>query len=249
MNSLTRRHLIAQSGLAVASALALGASVEGSHDQPKRILVTGGHPGDPEAGCGGTIARYAEAGHQVTCLYLTRGQAGVIGRSPTKAAAIRSAEAENACRILKATAMFADQMDAATEVTPARYADFAKLVATANPDVIFTHWPIDHHRDHRACALLTFDAWIKLPNPVPLYFYEVDLGLDTQSFHPTHFVNVTAVEPLKREACMAHQSQNPAGFYSRDHIPMLRFRGMERGCQFAEGFAHHDQSPAGGLPE
>jgi hypothetical protein len=60
--------------------------------------------------------------------------------------------------------------------------------------------------------------------------------------------DVAAVEPLKRQACMAHQSQNPTDFYLQDHVPMLRFRGMECGCKLAEAFIHHDQSPPGRLP-
>src|SRR5580698_322445 len=46
-------------------------------DQEKklRIVCVGAHPGDPEFGCGGTMAKYIAAGHQVTCLYLTRGEA------------------------------------------------------------------------------------------------------------------------------------------------------------------------------
>ena len=27
-----------------------------------KVIVTGGHPGDPEYGCGGTIARYTDLG-------------------------------------------------------------------------------------------------------------------------------------------------------------------------------------------
>jgi N-acetylglucosamine malate deacetylase 1 len=84
---------------------------------------------------------------------------------------------------------------------------------------------------------------------VPLYYYEVDLGSDTQSFRPTHFIDFTATKSLRRGACMAHESQGPAGFYLKDHVPMLRFRGIECGCQFAEAFIHHDPSPPGGLPE
>ena len=30
-----------------------------------KVIVTGGHPGDPEYGCGGTIARYSDLGHEV----------------------------------------------------------------------------------------------------------------------------------------------------------------------------------------
>ena len=161
---------------------------------------------------------------------------------------IRSEEAESACKILKARPLFADQIDGATEVTPARYTNFNKLIAGVNPDVVLTQWPVDGHRDHRVSSLLTYEAWVSSGKKFALYYYEVDLGSDTQCFRPTHYVDVAAVERLKRKACMAHESQNPTGFYLQDHVPMLRFRGMECGCKLAEAFIHHDQSPSGGLP-
>ena len=40
----------------------------------RKIIVTGGHPGDPEYGCGGTIARYTDLGHEVVLLYLNNGE-------------------------------------------------------------------------------------------------------------------------------------------------------------------------------
>ncbi|HEV3415974.1 MAG TPA: PIG-L family deacetylase [Pirellulales bacterium] len=249
MKRITRRFLLAQSGVAAASVLPIAASAnENQPSRALRILVAGGHPGDPEAGCGGTIARYSDQGHEVTCLYLTRGEAGIPGKSAREAADIRTSEAESACKILKARPIFADQIDGATEVTPARYTDFTKLIAAANPDVVLTQWPVDGHRDHRACSLLTYEAWIHYGKKFALYYYEVDLGSDTQCFRPTHYVDVTSVERLKRQACMAHQSQNPTGFYLQDHVPMLRFRGMECGCKLAEAFIRHDQSPPSALP-
>src|SRR5260370_41917541 len=57
-----------------------------------RIVCVGGHPDDPESGCGGTLARYSALGHAVTVIYLTRGEAGISGKSHDEAAAIRSAE-------------------------------------------------------------------------------------------------------------------------------------------------------------
>jgi N-acetylglucosamine malate deacetylase 1 len=56
-------------------------------------------------------------------------------------------------------------------------------------------------------------------------------------------VDITAIEPRKRAACMAHASQNPAGFYGKDHEPMMRFRGKESGYRLAEAFVRHDMSP------
>src|SRR6266852_4782593 len=85
--------------------------------RPLRIVCVGAHPDDPESGCGGTLARYASAGHAVTVIYLTRGEAGIAGKSHEEAAAIRTAEAEAACKILGGKPIFAGQIDGATEVT------------------------------------------------------------------------------------------------------------------------------------
>jgi LmbE family N-acetylglucosaminyl deacetylase len=244
---ITRRHLLAQGGV-TALLVPAAAAEEARVDRTLRILVAGAHPGDPEAGCGGTIARYVKEGHEVTALYLTRGEGGVTGKTAEQAAAIRAAEAEKACKILGARPLFAGQIDAATEINSTRIADFTRIIETAKPNVVFTQWPVDTHPDHRVCASLTLGAWITLGRKFALYYYEVDLGSDTQCFRPSCYVNVEGTEPLKRDACMAHVSQNPDGFYNRDHVPMLRFRGMECGCKLAEGFIHHDPSPLGRLP-
>src|SRR5438128_1960936 len=81
-----------------------------------KIVCVGAHPDDPESGSGGTLARYTTAGHAVTVIYLTRGEAGIAGNSHDEAAAIRTTEAEAACKILGAKLVFAGQIDGATEV-------------------------------------------------------------------------------------------------------------------------------------
>src|SRR5215831_19594901 len=92
------------------------ASQAGKNAQLKKmkIVCVGGHPDDPESGCGGTLARYAGLGHTVTIIYLTRGEAGIAGKSHNEAAAIRSSECEAACKILGAKSVFAGQIDGAT---------------------------------------------------------------------------------------------------------------------------------------
>lgn len=249
---LTRRRLLSECGaMGVTAALlkpSVAAAAEVKMDRPLRVLVAGAHPGDPEAGCGGIIARYVKEGHQVTALYLTRGEGGIPGKTADQAAAVRSAEAQAACKILGATPLFAGQIDAATEINAARSAEFVKIIEAVNPDIVFTQWPIDTHPDHRVCASLTLGAWMSLGRKFALYYYEVDLGSDTQCFRPDQYVDVETTEPLKRDACMAHRSQGPDGFYLKDHVPMMRFRGMECGRKMAEAFVHHDPSPRGRLP-
>src|SRR5579872_2010538 len=82
--------------------------------EKKKIVCFGGHPDDPESGCGGTLAKLTNMGHEVTIIYLTTGEAGIEGKTHDQAAAIRKQEAINACAILEAKPVFAGQIDGAT---------------------------------------------------------------------------------------------------------------------------------------
>jgi len=227
----------------------LGQDTNTNPQRRLKVVVAGGHPDDPESGCGGTIARYSDLGHEVVILYLTRGEAGIKGKSHPEAAAIRSAECEKACAILKARPLFAGQIDGSTEVNADRYDEFRKILEAERPHVVFTHWPIDSHRDHRAVSYLVYDAWLKGGKKFELYYFEVNQGDQTQTFHPTDYVDITPTESRKRAACYAHASQNPVhGFYAVFHEKMNQFRGMECGCELAEGFVRHCQSPTPVVP-
>src|SRR5207248_3821875 len=133
-----------------------------------------------------------------------------------------------ACAILKAKPVFAGQIDGNTEVDRARYEEFARLLQAEEPDIVFTHWPVDTHRDHRAASLLVYDAWVAAHRTFDLYYFEVEQGTQTQLFHPTNYVDITQTESRKRAACFAHVSQQPDSWY-RLHDKMNQFRGMESG--------------------
>ena len=249
MDTISRRGLLGRSAsvAAVAAAPLTTFAADTPHDRKLKIIVAGAHPDDPESAAGGTMARYADLGHDVVALYLTRGEAGIRGKSHDEAAAIRTEESKKACEILKARPIFAGQIDGSTEVNVARYDDYRKRLDAERPDLVFTHWPIDTHRDHRAVSLLTYDAWLRLDKPFALFYFEVMTGTQTQCFRPTHYVDITATEQRKRDACFAHASQDPPHFYDM-HSVMNQFRGMEHGCKYAEAFVHEDQGPQGMLP-
>lgn len=223
------------------SSLALGLQAA---DPPRKlkVIVTGGHPGDPEYGCGGTIARYADLGHDVVLLYLND---GVPAGKPQDG--VRVAEAKKACAILKARPLFAGQVDGDAVVDRTHYEAFRKVLEPEHPDVVFTHWPIDNHADHRAMSLLVYEAWLRLGKRFALYYYEVSNGEDTVQFSPTHYVDITAIAARKREACFAHASQAPEKFYALQQ-QVTRMRGIERGCEHAESFIRLAQSPDFVLP-
>lgn len=212
------------------------------HTVPKKIIIFGAHPDDPETTCGGTMALLSQAGHEVVAAYLTRGEAGIPGTSHDAAAAIRTQEALKACELLGARAVFLEQIDGQCEVNPARYDEMYHFLEQEQPDLIFTHWPIDTHRDHRACSTLVYDAWLRTGRCVPLFYFECMTGQQSHKFFPTDYVNITAVIELKHHACLAHKSQRVTEWYADSHGKMEAFRGLECGCDYAEAFVRHAQS-------
>jgi LmbE family N-acetylglucosaminyl deacetylase len=210
-----------------------------------KIVFAGGHPGDPECGCAGTIARYTGLGHAVTLLYLNRGEGYCGASSLDRCADIRTAEARKACEILHARAEFVGQIDGRAIVDPEHYEAFGRLLAAEKPDVVFTQWPIDAHADHRAVSLLALDAWLKSGRSFAFYYYEV--AEDTSMFSPTEFVDISAMEVTRRAACYAHVSQQPEKWYPKQ-VEITKFRGTESGFAQAEGFMRHPESKRGLLP-
>ncbi len=248
---ITRRELLGESSrLMAAAALGLplaAGQASGQTSRRLKVVIAGAHPDDPESGCGGTAALYSDLGHEVTIIYLTRGEAGIRDKSGPQAAAIRTAEAQKACAILKAKPVFAGQIDGDTEISRARYQDFAKVLDAEQPDIVFTHWPIDTHRDHRATSLLVYDAWLAIGKKFDLYYFEVEQGEQTQVFHPTNYVDITRTAERKRASCFAHASQQPDDWY-RLHDQMNHFRGVESGCELAEGFIRHCENLQTSVP-
>jgi N-acetylglucosamine malate deacetylase 1 len=238
---ISRRHFVAS---AAAIPLADAQIVNSGRDRLK-IVVTGGHPGDPECGCAGTVARYTNLGHQVVLLYMNRGEGFCNGADPSQCADVRTAEAEKACGILKARAVFAGQYDGRAIVDNAHYDYFRGVLNSEKPDIVFAQWPIDGHRDHRAMSMLVLDAWLRDGKRSALYFYEV--AEDTMMFSPAEFVDISSVETQRRAACYAHISQQPDKWYPKQ-AELTRFRGIQSGLPQAEAFLRHWESKRGLLP-
>jgi LmbE family N-acetylglucosaminyl deacetylase len=236
---MNRREMLRGSVVAGAMSVnALGQNGPGAVAKSKcKIVVTGGHPGDPEYGCGGTIARLTAMGHDVVLLYMNDGAWQQI------TAATRMAEAKKACEILKARPIYANQVNGHAVIDNAHYEAFQKIVETENPDAAFTHWMVDNHPDHRGIANLTYEAWKQLKRRFALYYYEVSDGDDTNPFPaPTHYVDITDAAQAKKDACYAHASQSPEYFYPLQDT-VAAFRGLQAGTKRAEAYVLQLGSP------
>ena len=199
------------------------------------VVCVGAHPDDPETGCGGTLARLVADGHRVSIVYLTRGEAGIKGGDCDRTAEVRSAEALTAASLLGAQAYFANQIDGQTTTEKDAVQEFTRLLASLKPDIVFTHWPLDTHRDHRNAAQLTYEVWEMLGESFALVYYEVMTGVQTHHFEPNCFVDISSTSELKRSAVYAHVCQNPDRFYPY-HVKMERERASEARLERAEAF-------------
>jgi LmbE family N-acetylglucosaminyl deacetylase len=174
--------------------------------------------------------------------YLTRGEAGVTGVAPAEAARTREGEAKQACATLGVSPAFANQVDAATHTDDEARAQFRALLEALSPHLVFTHWPLDTSRDHRACAELVLDTWVRRRAAFSLLFFEVLSGHQTQTFAPDVYVDISEVVELKRRALFSHRSQDPGAVWAH-HEVMQRMRGLETHAVAAEAFVHHRPSP------
>ena len=202
----------------------------------KKALFIGAHPDDSESCAGGTMILLQQQGCQVVSVYLTSGERGIPGTGLEEAATIRRAELDEACRVMEVSYRLMTQIDGQTEVNAQRYQEMLQLIEEEQPDVVFTHWPIDSHRDHRVCALLVFDAWRMSGKGFDLYYYEAETGMQTKNFIPEEYVDITSVADQKHQAVLCHKSQAPEEILNDWHIPMELFRGKESECTSAEAF-------------
>src|SRR5579863_7667810 len=118
MGGISRRTLFVGAGLAAA----VSGEAQAKGSRKLKVIVAGGHPGDPEYACGGTIARYTDMGHEVVLLYLNRGDTEETASRPARP--LRGDEGKKACEILGARPAFAAQINGHAIVDAEHYRQF-----------------------------------------------------------------------------------------------------------------------------
>lgn len=194
-----------------------------------RVLALGAHPDDIEAGCGGTLIKYALDGHRIFLMVMTEGEQG--GRK-----SVRRKEQERASKHVRAEKIFwGGYRDTEVPLEQGLIQKIERVVKAVDPHFIFVHYHDDTHQDHRHLAVSTVTATRYARN---VLFYE---GPTTQNFSPTVFVDIDPVLERKIDALKAHQSQvmktNIEGLTIVDIIrSSAHFRGIQGRVRNAEGF-------------
>lgn len=131
----------------------------------KRVLVFEAHGDDMEFFAGGTIAKFAAAGHEVTVVCATDNDKGSLELSGEELRAVRDRELHGAAEVLgvkRVIALGYPDGDLAYRATPEELRGrFMRIIREVKPHIVFT-WdpfaPYEGHPDHRAVAVAASEA-------------------------------------------------------------------------------------------
>ncbi len=226
----------------------------------ERVLAVFAHPDDPEFGAGGSMAKLARDGAEVTYVIVTDGRQG--GEDPkqkdTELVAIRQREQRAAARVLGIKRVeFLGYKDGHLSPDLKLRRDIVRMIRKYRPELVITHIPgrvLDapmggSHPDHLAVGEATLAAvYPDSRNPrafrsllkegfAPHVVNEVWIPYWTMG---DHFVDISKTLDLKLEALKKHKSQvaKPGNEWDVDKWIRKRSRdiGKKSGYRYAESF-------------
>jgi LmbE family N-acetylglucosaminyl deacetylase len=226
----------------------------------KRVLAVFAHPDDPEFGAGGSMAKLAKDGANVTYVIVTDGSQG--GEDPnqkdSELIAIRQREQRAAARVLGIKKVeFLNYKDGHLAPDLKLRRDIVRMIRKHKPELVITHIPgrvLDapmggSHPDHLAVGEATMAA-VYPDSRNPRAFrsllkegYEPHVVNEVWIPYWTlgdHYVDISNTLDLKLKALKAHQSQiaKPGAEWDVDKWVRKRSRdiGKKGGYRYAESF-------------
>jgi LmbE family N-acetylglucosaminyl deacetylase len=217
-------------------------------NDPPTVLVVVAHPDDDVLGAGGTMARHARAGSKVHILFLAD---GVSARGGDKLAAERRAKAaRNAAACLGALepaflGLPDNRLDSLDllDITQA----IEGIISKVGPSIVYTHHAGDLNIDHAICHRAVVTACRPLPGSKLRAIYAMEVPSSTEwaeptesnAFQPARFVDISAVQDLKRRALEAYAEEmrpypHPRSFEAVEALG--KWRGASAGLHIAEAF-------------
>jgi LmbE family N-acetylglucosaminyl deacetylase len=236
-------------------------------DTPTRtgpVLAVFAHPDDAEISCGGTLARWAAMGREVSLLVLTNGDRGSndAAMDPAELAIIRLRETEAGAARMGLTGVAVqgihdgelENTAVVREAVVRRIREVrAETVVSCDPTAIFFQIPTDHgegtktaynHSDHRTAGAIALDA--VFPGSGNPHFFPEHLGegLEVREVHdvwlawtnePNHAEDVTSSFDAKIAALGEHVSQISEGIRMWDE--WMRGEARAAGARAGVGLA------------
>ena len=213
-----------------------------------KILIVAAHPDDEVIGVGGTVAKHAKAGDEVSVLLLGD---GITSRGGDKTGITKRAnQAKKAAKILGVKKVFLETLpDNKFDSVPLLeiVKKVEKIIYKIKPSVVYTHFGDDLNIDHR----LTYKAVITACRPQPKFFVKKILAFETLSstewqakkkknlFSPTYYNDIGGFLDKKIKAMEVYKDEIKPYPHPRsvEGLKILaNYRGLETGYKNAEAF-------------
>lgn len=194
---------------------------------PASAMVVVAHPDDAEFLAGGTVAKWAEAGAEITYVVVTKGDKGSEDpeMTPERLTEIREAEQRAAGAVLGVKHFeFMGYPDGYLEATLELRRDLARLIRRYRPEVLITFDPSNrfvsdqyvNHPDHRAAGDAAVDAVYPTARDRLTFPELLAEGLEPHKVAqlwlaspatPNTWVDIAPSMQKKKDALRAHPSQ------------------------------------------
>jgi len=221
-----------------------------------RILVFGAHP-DDEIRMAGTMAKLSAQGIQVVVAIFTSGSEGYpLPEMRDRIVELRRKEMVACDKVLGVARRIAfDIPDMGLVNTKETLKRCIQAIREVRPEAIFTHGPVDRHRDHIATHDLSVEATWHAGQPVAmelgppwktphLFYYKATEGLAL----PSVVFDVSETAHKRLEALATQESQHV--LFGRTKAQLLRKaqRMKEAGGRHTERFWISDRTELSDFP-
>lgn len=200
------------------------------------ILAVGAHFDDIEIGCGASLKKLKDQGHQIYMFVGTT--SGFV--SATSYARLRSDsdalfEGEHTARLIGAELICGDFETFSLDYARGLNTLITQIVEKHHIDMVFTHWDRDAHHDHWSLAMAVYHG-AKHVRRVLAYrssWYEAG-----DSFSPNFYIDVSDYWEFKKQLLSCFKSE-----FARVGEKWISFcesdatlNGLKNDCRYAEGF-------------
>jgi LmbE family N-acetylglucosaminyl deacetylase len=200
------------------------------------ILAIGSHYDDVELGCGGSLLKLGDAGHQIHIIVVTDSQYTNYNSTPYRT--MEQARSEGVCAANElgvASIVCLERPTKNVECDTSLIENLNALIDRISPDIIFTHWHGDMHKDHNAVARASLIAARHYPS---ILLYRSNWYHSPTAFNGRFYIDISDVIDRKSILLRLHKIE-----YERrgeEWIDFMKSRareaGLRMGTQYAEEF-------------
>ena len=186
-------------------------------DRKLNILIIGAHPDDPDK-VGGCAYKWTLAGHTVTMVSFTNGDAGHQSIKAKELAKIRREEARKAGEVIGVKYITLDNHDGQVVPSYENRLQMIKVIREHKADLVIFPRPYDYHPDHRYTGTLVLDAAYMVTVPTilpkvpfleknPMFLFVSDGFIHPEPFTADVAIDIDDVMEKKNDMYHQHKSQ------------------------------------------